>query len=54
MANNSKKEGVTKIKVVGEARVESKLTLEIAEALKEVKLMQEGKIQPLSLKDIYN
>jgi hypothetical protein len=31
---------------------ESELTLEIAEALKEVKQIQEGKIQPLSLKDI--
>jgi hypothetical protein len=31
---------------------QSKLTLEIAEALKEVKRMHEGKIQALSLKDI--
>jgi hypothetical protein len=54
MLNNNKKEEVSKIKVVGEACTESKLTLEIAEALKEVKLMQEGKIQLLSLKDIYN
>ena len=30
----------------------NKLTLEIAEALKEVKLVQEGKIAPLSLDDI--
>ncbi len=37
---------------VTETPKESKLTLEIAEAIKEVKQMQEGKIQPLSLKDI--
>jgi hypothetical protein len=30
----------------------SELTQEIASALKEVKQIQEGKIQPLSLKDI--
>jgi hypothetical protein len=30
----------------------SKLTLEIAEAIKEVKQMQDGLIQPLELKDI--
>ena len=38
----------TKIK----AQKQSKLTLEIVEALKEIKLMQEGKTKPLSLKDI--
>ncbi|HZY37733.1 MAG TPA: hypothetical protein VFE53_13840 [Mucilaginibacter sp.] len=31
---------------------QSKLTLEIGEAIKEVKQMQDGLIQPLSLKDI--
>jgi hypothetical protein len=31
---------------------ESKLTLEIVEALKEVKQMQDGKISPLKLQDI--
>jgi len=31
---------------------ESKLTLEIGEALKEVKLIQEGKLKPLTLEDI--
>ena len=40
-----------KAKVI-ETSKESKLTLEIAEALKEVKQIQEGKIQPLSLNDI--
>jgi len=40
-----------KAKVVEEPK-ESKLTLEIAEALKEIKQMQEGKMRPLSLKDI--
>jgi hypothetical protein len=30
----------------------SRLTLEISEAIKEVKLMQDGKIKPLSLKGI--
>jgi hypothetical protein len=40
-----------KAKVVEEPK-ESKLILEIAQAIKEVKLMQEGKIKPLSLKDI--
>jgi hypothetical protein len=38
-------------KVVEEPK-ESKLTLEIAEALREVKLIQEGKLQPQTLKDI--
>lgn len=40
-----------KAKVI-ETPKESKLTLEIAAAIKEVKQMQEGKIQSLSLKDI--
>lgn len=40
-----------KAKVI-ETTGESELTLEIAEALKEIKQMQEGKMQPLSLKDI--
>jgi hypothetical protein len=40
-----------KAKVIEEPKV-SELTLEIAEALREVKKMQEGKMQPLSLKDI--
>lgn len=40
-----------KAKVI-ETPKESDLTLEIAEALKQVKQIQEGKIQPLSLKDI--
>ena len=40
-----------KAKVI-ETPKESELTLEIAEALKEVKQIQEGKIQPFSLKDI--
>jgi hypothetical protein len=40
-----------KAKIV-EAPKESELTLQIAEALKEVKLIQEGKIKPSSLKDI--
>jgi hypothetical protein len=31
---------------------QSKLTLEIGEAIKEVRQMQDGLIQPLSLKDI--
>lgn len=31
---------------------ESKLTLEIAEALTEAKIVREGKIKPLVLKDI--
>jgi hypothetical protein len=40
-----------KAKVI-EAPKESELTLEIIEALKEVKQMREGKIKPLTLKDI--
>jgi len=40
-----------KAKVIEMPR-ESELTLEIAEALKEIKQIQEGKMQPLSLKDI--
>jgi hypothetical protein len=40
-----------KAKVI-EAPKESELTLQIAEALKEVKLIQEGKMKPSSLKDI--
>jgi len=40
-----------KAKII-EAPTESKLTMEIAEALREVKQMHEGKIKPLSLKDI--
>ncbi|MBS1502984.1 MAG: hypothetical protein JST32_13035 [Bacteroidetes bacterium] len=40
-----------KAKVI-EAPKESELTLQIAEALKEVKLIQEGKVQPSSLKDL--
>jgi len=52
MVNSNKREKVKEAKVGGEIQTESKLTLEIAEALKEVKLMQEGKIQLLSLKDI--
>jgi hypothetical protein len=40
-----------KAKVI-EAPKPNKLTLEIAQALREVKLMQEGKMQPLSLDDI--
>jgi hypothetical protein len=40
-----------KAKVI-ETSKESKLTLEIAAAIKEVKQMQEGKIRPLSLNDI--
>jgi len=40
-----------KAKVIETPR-ESELTLEIAEALKEIKQIQEGKMQPLSLKDI--
>jgi hypothetical protein len=40
-----------KAKVIEEPKV-SELTLEIAEALREVKQMQEGKMKPLSLKDI--
>jgi len=40
-----------KAKVI-ESPKESELTLEIAEALKEVKLMRDGKVQPLSLKDL--
>lgn len=40
-----------KAKVI-EAPKESGLTLEIVEALKEVKLIQEGKLKPLTLKDI--
>jgi hypothetical protein len=40
-----------KAKVVEEPK-ENKLILEIAEALKEVKQIQAGKIKPLSLKDI--
>jgi hypothetical protein len=37
---------------VTETSRQSDLTLEIADALKEVKQIQEGKIKPLSLKDI--
>ena len=40
-----------KAKVIETPR-ESELTLEIAEALKEIKQIQEGKMQPLSLIDI--
>lgn len=40
-----------KAKVTEEPKV-SELTLEIAEALREVKQMQEGTMRPLSLKDI--
>ncbi|HVW15867.1 MAG TPA: hypothetical protein VHB54_18700 [Mucilaginibacter sp.] len=40
-----------KAKVIEEQK-ESELTLQIAEALKEVKLIQEGKVQPSSLKDL--
>jgi len=40
-----------KAKVV-ETRKESELTLEIADALKQVKSITEGKSQPLSLNDI--
>jgi hypothetical protein len=40
-----------KAKVI-ESPKESELTLEIAQALKEVKLMRDGKVQPLSLKDL--
>jgi hypothetical protein len=40
-----------KAKVI-ESPKESELTLEIAEALKEVKLMRDGKLRPLSLKDL--
>ena len=40
-----------KAKVI-EAPKESELTLEIAQALKEVKRVQKGEAQPLSLKDI--
>ncbi len=40
-----------KAKVI-ETQKESDLTEEIATALKQVKQIQEGKIQPLSLKDI--
>jgi len=40
-----------KAKVI-EAPHESELTIEIAAALKEVKQIEEGKKQPLSLKDI--
>jgi hypothetical protein len=40
-----------KAKVI-EPSKESKLTLEIAEGLKQVKQIQEGKIKSLSLKDI--
>ena len=40
-----------KAKVI-ETPKESELTLEIIESLKEVKLMREGKLKPLSLKDI--
>jgi len=40
-----------KAKVI-EAPKPNKLTLEIAQALKEIKQMQNGEIQPLSLKDI--
>lgn len=40
-----------KAKVI-EAPKESELTLEIIDALKEVKQMQEGSLKPLSLKDI--
>ena len=40
-----------KAKVI-ETPKESKLTLEIESALKQVKLIQEGKLKPLTLKDI--
>lgn len=40
-----------KAKVI-EGPKESELTLEIAEALKEIKQIHEGKLKPLSLKDI--
>jgi hypothetical protein len=40
-----------KAKII-ETPKESKLTLEIAAAIKEVKQMQKGEIQPLSLNDI--
>ncbi|BAU55535.1 hypothetical protein [Mucilaginibacter gotjawali] len=40
-----------KAKVIKEPKV-SKITLEIAEALREVKQLQVGKMKPLSLKDI--
>ena len=40
-----------KAKVIETPKV-SALTLEIAESIKEVKLMQEGKIKPLTLEDI--
>lgn len=40
-----------KAKVI-ETPKQSELTLEIAAAIKEVKEMQEGKVKPLSLKDI--
>ncbi len=40
-----------KAKVI-ETPKESALTLEIMEALKEVKQIQEGKLEPLTLKDI--
>ncbi|OOQ56989.1 hypothetical protein [Mucilaginibacter pedocola] len=40
-----------KAKVI-EAPKESELTLEIMEALKEVKDMREGKLKPLTLEDI--
>jgi len=40
-----------KAKII-ETPKESKLTLEIAAAIKEMKQMQKGEIQPLSLNDI--
>ena len=40
-----------KAKVI-EAPKESELTMEIADALREAKLVREGKIKPLTLKDI--
>ncbi|MDB5087494.1 MAG: hypothetical protein JWR09_1488 [Mucilaginibacter sp.] len=52
MTNSSRKLKRNSAKIYNEISKQSKLTQEIAKALIEVKLIQEGKIKPLSLKDI--
>jgi|GEM_PF-3220046 len=52
MANLNKKLEATGIKFPAGLAKQSKLTREIMEALLEVKLIQKGKIKPLTIKDI--
>jgi hypothetical protein len=52
MIYSNKKSKKSNFKTYIKAQKSSKLTLEIIEGLKEVKLMLEGKLKPLSLKDI--